>query len=90
MLLRALFAAGLALLLAGPAMADDCAQDLDKVNEVLAKPKAIKFVKADMGPDAIIKAVGSFVEQAEADQKAGKEKACVTRLVAAKKILNID
>ena len=91
MLLRALIAAGIALLLVGPAAADECSQNLDTINEALAKPKSIKMIKADMGgSETILKAVGMFVEQAEADQKAGKEKACVTRLVAAKKILNID
>ena len=90
MLLRTLLATGVALLLTGPAMANDCTQDLDMVNEVLAKPKEIKFVEADMGADAMLEAVGLFVKKAVADQKAGKEKACVTRLAAAKKILNID
>ncbi len=90
MFTRLIVAIGLALLIASPAAADECARDLSKVNAALSKPKAIKAAQADMSADVILKAVGIFVEQAEADQKAGKDKACATRLVAAKKILNIE
>lgn len=53
-------------------------------------PEKIKPLQADMSADAVRQAIGIFIEQARADQVAGNEKTCITRIAAAKKILEIE
>lgn len=90
MLQRASLTLGLLMALAYPAMADECSRDISKVQEALSTPDRIKPMQADMSADAVRQAIGIFVEQAQADQVAGNEKTCLTRIAAAKKILEIE
>jgi len=90
MLQKSLLTVGLLVALACPALADECSRDITKLQAALSEPESIKTVRADMSADAVRKAIGIFLEQAQADQVAGKENTCITRLAAAKKILEIE
>lgn len=95
MIVRALMTAGVLLALAGPvAAADECTRSITKVKEALSEPDKldtkIETVEANVSADLVRRAVGLFIEQAQADHVAGNDKTCVTRLVAAKKILDLE
>ena len=91
MILRALMTAGLLLALAGSASAaDECTRTISKVKEALSEPQKLETIHADVSSDIVRRAVGLFIEQAQADHVAGNDKTCVTRLVAAKKILDME
>jgi hypothetical protein len=73
----ALFTAGLAV----PAYADDCSDNMAKVEEATA---TAQLTEQDM------KSVQGFVEDARAKQAAGDVEGCATTLAEAKTVLQIQ